>query len=87
MRFLDMSPQEIDRMETERAHDALLSAQLASLSVAEGGEVGTRGVSWSGTGPPTDANATRDAPSGPASQANQTGATVRPPRPGAPPGR
>lgn len=62
MRFLDMSPQEIDRMETERAHDALLSAQLASLSVAEGGEVGTRGVSWTGAGPPTDANAMRNAP-------------------------
>lgn len=57
MRMLDMSPAEIDRMEAERAHDAMLAATLAPLSIAEGGQLGTRGVGYTDKGMPQDPNA------------------------------
>jgi hypothetical protein len=53
MEVLGKSPQEIDRLEAMRIQDAMLSDQLATLSIAEGGELGTRGVSYKTT--PTDA--------------------------------
>lgn len=52
MEFLGKSPQELDRWEALRAQDALLANTLANLSVAEGGELGTRGVAF--TKMPTD---------------------------------
>ncbi|GAA0632225.1 hypothetical protein GCM10010174_61550 [Kutzneria viridogrisea] len=58
MEMLGKTPTEIDRMETERAHDALLSSSLASLSVAEGGELGSRGVAFAPKGGPVDSGAT-----------------------------
>lgn len=54
MRMLDMSPSEIDRMEAERAHDAMLTAALAPLSIAEGGQLGSRGVTYTDKGLPED---------------------------------
>jgi hypothetical protein len=67
MRLLDMSPSEIDRMEAERAHDAMLAAALAPLAVAEGGQLGTRGVTYTGQVPPEDtANGTTPPPKVPA---------------------
>jgi hypothetical protein len=56
MEMLGKSPTEIDRMEAERAHDALLSSSLASLSVPEGGELGSRGVSFAPKGGPVDSS-------------------------------
>jgi hypothetical protein len=69
MAMLDKSPQEIDRMEVERAHDAMLAASLAPLPVSEGGEVGSRGVAFAPESLPGQAPAPKPAP---------------PPRPGAP---
>lgn len=46
MALLAFTPSQIQRLESERAADALLSASLASLSVAEGGEIGSRGVQF-----------------------------------------
>lgn len=46
MRKLGFTPSEIDRMDAERTADALLSATLAPLSVAEGGQIGSRGVTF-----------------------------------------
>jgi hypothetical protein len=46
MTALNYSPAEIDRMDAERVADALLSATLAPLAVAEGGQIGSRGVSF-----------------------------------------
>lgn len=46
MSMIGKTPSEIDRMEMERAHDAMLAQSLAPLPVAEGGEVGSRGVSF-----------------------------------------
>lgn len=45
---MNYTPSEIDRMEAERIADALLSSTLAPLSVAEGGQIGSRGVSFVG---------------------------------------
>ncbi len=46
MSALNYTPAAIDRMEAERAADALLAASLAPLSVAEGGQLGARGVGF-----------------------------------------
>jgi hypothetical protein len=54
MEMLGASPTQIDRMEIQRAHDAMMSSSLASLSVAEGGELGSRGVAFSPKGGPVD---------------------------------
>ncbi|MCU1660883.1 MAG: Phage portal protein Gp6-like [Pseudonocardia sp.] len=48
MQKLDYTPTEIDRMSAERIADALLSSTLAPLSVAEGGQIGTRGATFAG---------------------------------------
>jgi hypothetical protein len=61
MEMLGKTPTEINRMETERAHDALLSSSLASLSVAEGGELGSRGVAFAPKGGPVDAGGSQAA--------------------------
>lgn len=62
MEYLGVSPQEVDRWEAMRVQDALLSDSLASLSIAEGGELGTRGVSYKGT--PTDTTGAAGSPTG-----------------------
>jgi len=50
MRGLGMTPGEVERMEAERVHDAMLSSILAPLSVAEGGLISTnRGVTYTET--------------------------------------
>lgn len=44
MALIQFTPAQIERMVAERAADALLANTLASLSVNEGGELGSRGV-------------------------------------------
>lgn len=89
MAMFGFSPQEIDRMEAERAQDALLSDNLASLSIAEGGELGTRGVSYADKGLPANetgvgAPGTRSGQQSPGS-APPAGGAVPPPTGGAVP--
>jgi len=48
MEKMNYTPTEIDRMEAQRVADALMSATLAPLSVAEGGQIGTRGATFAG---------------------------------------
>lgn len=47
MRLLGFSPQDIDRMEAERLHDAMMASILAPLPMSEGGSLAiNRGVTW-----------------------------------------
>jgi hypothetical protein len=46
MEKMNYSPAEIDRMDAMRVADALLSSTLAPLAVAEGGQIGSRGVTF-----------------------------------------
>ncbi len=50
MAKLGFSPQEIERMEAERLQEAMLASILAPLSMAEGGMLGTRGVTYTEPG-------------------------------------
>jgi hypothetical protein len=61
MEIFGETPQGIDRWEAQRAADALLSDSLAPLPLNEGGELGTRGVLYSGQGQPdSSTNPTTD---------------------------
>lgn len=48
MAALNYTPATIDRMDAERTADALLASALAPLALAEGGQMGSRGVSYTG---------------------------------------
>lgn len=50
MRLLGFSPQDIERMEAERLQEAMLASILAPLSMAEGGMLGNRGVTYTEPG-------------------------------------
>lgn len=52
MEIFGATPTMIDRWEAQRAADALLADSLAPLALAEGGELGTRGVLYTGKGSP-----------------------------------
>jgi hypothetical protein len=83
MRLLDMTPSEIDRMDAERAADAMLSATLAPLPISEGGQLGVRGVTYTTKELPTDASEPTPPPPPPAPPP----ARPAPPRPAPPPRR
>lgn len=57
MAMLGKTPTEIDRMEAERAHDAMLAQILAPLSIAEGGTLGSRGISYTDKASPAQLEA------------------------------
>lgn len=47
MRLLGFSPQDIERMEAERLHDAMMASILAPLGIAEGGSLAlNRGITY-----------------------------------------
>lgn len=81
MRKLGYTPPEIDRMEAERAHDAMLSAALAPLSLAEGGQIGSRGVAFNGAVPAEQGTPAADSKARPA----DAGRPQQPISPAAPP--
>lgn len=69
MGLIGFTPSQVIRLETERAADALLSASLATLPVAEGGEISIqRGVEYKA--------APSDATPPPGNPGNQGGPTV-----------
>lgn len=83
MEIFGATPSTIDRWETQRASDALLSDSLAPLALVEGGELGTRGVLYSGKGQPNTTDNT-DPVTNPGPQDNTKGktATATPPAKG-----
>jgi hypothetical protein len=89
MEKMSYTPAEIDRMEAQRVADALLSATLAPLAVSEGGQIGSRGVTFNaspgalGDQPAAGSGLTRSgtpAPrAAPPAAPSPTGPTPRPP--------
>lgn len=77
MEIFGATPTTIDRWEAQRAADALLSDSLAPLALAEGGELGTRGVLYSGKGAPDTTDKTDPVTNpGPADNATRSSTTA-----------
>jgi Phage portal protein, SPP1 Gp6-like len=77
MEIFGATPSTIDRWEAQRAADALLSDSLAPLALQEGGELGTRGVLYSGKGAPDQTGGT-DPVTNPGPTDNATNKTTTP---------
>lgn len=71
MEMLGKTPTEIDRMEAERAHDAMLTQALAPLSIAEGGTLGSRGISYTDKATPAQLEDGGQQAAAPAGQGTQ----------------